>query len=227
MICIHKDLTYTLTKTNRKTLSIYVEPEGNVSVRAPHDITQKQLDAIIDLKSYWIYKSKAELQELNRARVTRQISNGEGFLYLGKSYRLTIKKDLTKPLMLTEKYFQLREDKTDKARELFLQFYRDNGKKHISERVELFQKKLGVNPKTIRVMDLKNRWASRGKSGLNFHWKLMLAPITVIDYIIVHELAHLKKQGHSPEFWELVRSVLPNYMEQKNWLRTNGANLDI
>ena len=76
-------------------------------------------------------------------------------------------------------------------------------------------------------MSLRNRWASRSKKGLNFHWKVMLAPISVIDYIIVHELSHLIKQDHGPAFLEIVESLMPNYHEKKGWLRINGANLDI
>ena len=113
------------------------------------------------------------------------------------------------------------------AREHFINFYREKGKEHIPTRVAYFKEKLGVEPKTIRVMDLKNRWASQSKKGVNFHWKIMLAPMTIIDYIIVHELSHIHVQEHSPKFWEHVESVMPNYEEKKNWLKINGANLDI
>jgi len=227
MICKHKDLTYTLAKSDRKTMSIYVEPQGNVVVRAPKDIQEKKLEAIMDLKSYWIYKSIAELQELNRTKVTRQITHGEGFLFMGKSYRLKIDKNLKTPLTLIQGYFMLHADKVENAREHFVNFYREKGKEHIPARVDYFKKKLGVEPKTIRVMDLKNRWASQSKNGVNFHWKVMLAPMSVIDYIVVHELAHLIKQDHSPAYWELVESVMPDFQERKNWLKINGANLDI
>jgi predicted metal-dependent hydrolase len=76
-------------------------------------------------------------------------------------------------------------------------------------------------------MELKNRWASRSEKGLNFHWKVVLAPVTVIDYIIVHELAHYLRPDHGLQFWDTVESVIPNYHEKKEWLRKNGANLDI
>ncbi len=208
-------------------MSIYIEPNGNVLVRAPKDIPQKKLDAIMDLKSYWIYKSVAELQELNRTKVTRQIAHGEGFLFLGKSYKLKIEKNLKTPLALTQKYFMLHEDKIQNAREYFVNFYREKGKEHIPPRVEYFKKKLGVEPQTIRIMDLKNRWASRSQKNLNFHWKVMLAPLTIIDYIIVHELAHIKKPDHSPDFCEIVGTIIPDYLERKNWLKNNGAWLDI
>lgn len=227
MICTCKDLNYTLLKSERKTMSIYVEPEGRVVVRAPKDVSKQQINAIIDLKRHWIYKSIAEFQELNKTKVTRQITNGEGFLFMGRSYRLKIEKNIDKSFTLTQGYFVIREDKIHKARELFINFYREQGKILFSKRVKYYKDKIGVNPAKIRVMDLKKRWASRSNKSLNFHWKVMLAPISVIDYIIVHELAHFMKENHGPEFWEIMESVMPSYEEKKRWLQTNGANLDI
>jgi len=227
MICTYKDITFTLARSGRKTMSIYVEPDGSVLVRAPKKVKEEQINAIVDLKRYWIYKSMAEFQELNKTKVTRQIISGEGFLFMGKSYRLKINGNNSPPLALDQGYFILDENKMDKARQCFIEFYREQGKEHISQRVEYFQKKLGIEPNGVRVMDLKTRWASRGNKRLNFHWKIMLAPMSVIDYVVVHELAHYIKEDHSPAFWEIVESVMPNYREKKEWLRLNGANLDI
>jgi len=227
MICTHNDLTYTLIRSGRKTISIYVEPDGNVLIRAPKKISEKQINAFVDLKRYWIYKSIAEFEELNKTKVNRQIINGEGYLFMGKSYRLKINGNNKDPLSLDHGYFILNEDKMDKARQCFIDFYREHGKDYISQRVKYFKKRLGVEPDDVRVMDLKTRWASRGKKNLNFNWKVMLAPMSIIDYVVVHELAHYLKEDHSPAFWEIVESIMLDYQEKKEWLRLNGANLDI
>lgn len=227
MICTYKDITYSLIQTNRKTISIYVEPDGSITVRAPKNVDLHKINSIVDLKRPWIYKGIAELKELNSAKANRDLVNGEGYLYMGRSYRLKIERNLKLPLSLTQGFFRLDEKQTHEAKKHFINFYKEKGRKHITERVDYFKKKVGVEPKSIRIMDLKKRWASRGKTRLNFHWKVMLAPISVIDYVIVHELAHLKKEDHSPQFWEIVESIIPNYAEKKNWLRLNGANLDI
>jgi len=218
---------YSLTQTNRKTLSIYVEPDGSVTVRAPKNVDLEKINSIVDLKRPWIYRGIAELEELNRTKVHRSLANGEGYLYMGRSYRLKIEKGLNQALSLNQGFFMLDEDQTHKAKEHFIDFYKEKGRKHITERVNYFKKRMGVEPKSVRIMELGKRWASRGKTGLNFHWKAMLAPISIIDYIIVHELAHLRKENHSSQFWEIVESVMPNYSERKNWLKLNGANLDI
>ena len=86
---------------------------------------------------------------------------------------------------------------------------------------------MGVIPKKISIRELKNRWASISNTSLNFHWKIMMAPLSIIDYITVHELAHYIEPNHGIKFWEVVESVMPNYYEKKNWLRMNGAFLDI
>lgn len=227
MICTHKDVTYSLTQTNRKTISIYVEPDGSVTVRAPKRIDINKINDIIDLKREWIFRGIAELAELNRTRVKRSLVNGEGYLYMGKSYRLKIDKGLKEPLSLTNGFLMFDERYLDEARQLFINFYRQKGKQHIAERVNYFKKKIGIEPPPIKIMELKNRWASRSRTGLNFHWKTMLAPAGIIDYVIVHELAHLKTSKHGPKFWEIVESIMPDYIERKNWLGLNGANLDI
>ena len=227
MMCAHEGLTFRLAKSERKTLSIYVERDGSLTVRAPKDISPAKLNEVLDEKRQWIRRSMAELEELNRTRVLRQFVNGEGFLYLGKSYRLRIEKGAETPLALSRGYFVLAEDHVADAKNRFVVFYKESGRRYVPARVEHFGKKLGVDHGRVRVMDLCNRWASRGKSGLNFHWKLMLAPKSIIDYVIVHELAHFIRADHGPRFWEYVEAVMPNYREKKSWLRANGANLDV
>ncbi len=221
------DFRYKLVRSERKTMSIYVERDGSILVRAPERIPRKQIDAIMNQKKFWVYKSISEFQELNGSRVRRQIADGEGFLFMGKSYRLMIGRNLDVPLSLQQGYFFLHEDEVDNARTHFINFYRKKGKEHIADRVKYFKTKFGLSPEAIRVMELRNRWASRTEKGLNFHWKVALAPMTVIDYIIVHELAHYKEPRHNHRFWELVESVMPDYEEKRNWLRMNGASLDI
>lgn len=107
-------------------------------------------------------------------------------------------------------------------------FYIQKGETILAERVEYFAPKVGVKPGAISVRELGYHWASCGKNAaLNFHSKTMLAPMTVIDYIVVHELCHLHHRNHTDAFWSEVDKVLPNYRERKNWLRSNGAALDL
>jgi predicted metal-dependent hydrolase len=160
--------------------------------------------------------------------VEREYVNGEGFLYLGRSYRLKFVTDQDAPLILKDGYFCLRVDQKKDGSAAFRAFYRAKGLTRIGDRVGYYQDKMGVVPKSVRVVDLKNRWASCSADGhLNFHWKCMMAPTTILDYIAVHELAHLRYPNHTAAFWNEVDKVLPDYRERKEWLRANGAGMDL
>jgi predicted metal-dependent hydrolase len=223
----YKDIEYTLKRSNRKTASIYIERDGLVSVLVPKQLKNKQIEALLESKRKWIYTNLAEWRDLNATRVQREYVNGEGFLYLGRTYRLKLVQEQPVPLMLKDGYFCLRTNglSPDTA---FKEFYRDKGMQRISDRVAYYQSKMGVQPKAVRIIELKNRWASCSPGGnLNFHWKCMMAPPTVLDYIVVHELAHLIHPNHTKAFWNEVDKVMPNHQDRKEWLRTNGATMSL
>lgn len=224
----YKDISYQLTKSDRKTASIYIERNGSISVLAPQQWTQLQIEEVLERKRPWIYRGLAEWEDLNATRVTREFVSGEGFLYLGRTYRLRIIEKQAKPLLLKDGYFYLRADSAETAFESFKEFYRSKGQPKLDERVAYYQDKLGVKAGAIRVMELKNRWASCSDDGsLNFHWKCLMAPLNIIDYIILHELVHLKHKNHTDAFWGLVDKVMHDYRERKEWLRQNGAGMDL
>ena len=230
MIKAFKDIEYTLVRSRRKTASIYIERDGKVSVLVPEKLTARQVDDILESKRKWIYQSLAEWQDLNANRIQRDYVNGEGFLYLGRTYRLKLVSDLPEPLMLKDGYFCLRATKgtAPDADAAFREFYRVKGATRIPPRVAYFQAKMGVKSKSIKIMELKHRWASCTTNGnLNFHWKCMMAPLTIIDYIVVHELAHLIHSNHSAKFWNEVDKVMPDFQDRKNWLRDHGAGMDL
>lgn len=230
MIHKYKDIEYDLHKSNRKTASVYVERNGQVSVLVPDYLNNQQIENLLESKRKWIYKNLAEWQDLNATRVKREYVNGEGFLYLGRSYRLRLVDEQDQPLLLKDGFFCLRTDKKRAidANEVFKEFYRQKGLQRIPPRVEYYQRQMGVQPKKIRVIELKNRWASCSPGGnLNFHWKCMMAPLTGLDYIVVHELAHLIHPNHSELFWNEIDKILPDYHERKEWLRKNGAGMNV
>ncbi len=230
MMRTYKDIEYSLVRSRRKTASIYIERDGQVSILVPDKLTDRQVEALVESKRKWIYKSLAEWQDLNARRVHRDYVNGEGFLYLGRSYRLKLVSDLAEPLMLKDGYFCLRTSNGSlpDADAAFKAFYRAKGVVRIPPRVAFYQAKMDVEPKAVRVIELKHRWASCSPGGnLNFHWKCMMAPLTILDYIVVHELAHLVYPNHTKAFWNEVDKVMPVFQERKEWLRVNGAGMDL
>ena len=229
----NKDITYEIVRSPRATADIVIERDGRVLVRAPESIPDERIDDIVEAKRYWIYKNLAEWRDLNATRVLREYRNGECFLYLGRSYRLSLISDQSESLLLKNGRFHLRRDLVDQgeiaaARTAFRDYYIARGQERISQRVAYYAPKVGVCPQAIDVRELGYRWASCSPSGnLAFHWKCMMAPQTIIDYIVVHELCHFHHLDHSEAFWNEVDKVLPSFAERRAWLNKNGAGFDI
>ncbi len=215
-------------KSKRKTLSIYIERDGSVSARVPEKITDSEIQELLKAKEYQIFKHLAEWEQLNGNAVEREYVSGQSFLYLGRNYRLKFDEVEAGELNFRKNTFFLNPTDKDKAKELFVKFYKEKLNQKLPEIIKPYQEQLGVQPKQIKVMELQNRWASCTPSGnLNFHWKCAMATIDVLHYIVVHELAHLIHNNHSKEFWNEVDKILPNYDEQVQWLKINGAGMDL
>jgi predicted metal-dependent hydrolase len=116
----------------------------------------------------------------------------------------------------------------ENIRQAFISWYREHADKKVKERVEKYKNMIGVNPNRVRVKKQKKRWGSCSSRGnLNFNWKLIMAPMEIIDYLVVHEMAHLIYPNHSRDYWELVETIIPDYKERQEWLRINGNRLTI
>jgi len=112
--------------------------------------------------------------------------------------------------------------------DLFKHFYRIKGLKRIIQRIDHFTSKLDVDYQIIRITELQNRWAScTPKGDLNFHWKCLMGPLSVLDYIVVHELVHRLHRNHNADFWNTVDKVMPDYQQHVSWLRHNGAGMTL
>lgn len=228
------DIQYELLPgSNRKTTDIVIERDGLVTVRPPLGVSPEEVDDTVLSKRMWIYRNLAEWRDLNATRVNREWVNGESFPYLGSYYRLQLEREQDKPLKLKDGRFHLlrsivEQGGSDAARETFRAFYQEKGLSRLQKRVAYFAPKVGVSAGNLQVKDLGYRWASCLKNGdLNFHWKCLMAPLTIIDYIVVHELCHLHHRDHSDAFWNEIDKVLPDYRDRKEWLRVHGAELDL
>jgi len=228
-----QDIEFTLIRSDRKTADIVIERSGDVIVRAPNEIDDGRLRQAVADRALWVYRSLAEWESLNATRRKRPIAQGQGFAYLGRSYRLKFVDNAKAPLILKNGRWELcdrfaRDAGEAGVRKAFRDFYIEKGRKIFGERVAHFTPKVGVSASEIEVKELGYHWASCGAGGaLNFHWKTLMAPQTAIDYIVVHELCHLRHRDHSDAFWNEVDKVLPNFRQSKEWLRANGASLDL
>jgi len=223
-----EDIEFTYKTSNRRTASLFVERDGSVHLIVPDHLPVSRIEDIIRSKRTWIYKSLAEWEDLNASRIDREFTSGEGFLYLGRTYRLKVADNILENFTFRDNQFLIRKGKLKECEELFREFYKRKGQQKIPERVELYAAKMGLKPKSIKVQELGNRWASCSPDGnLNFHWRCMMAPLSVLDYIVVHELAHLRHMNHSDAFWNEVDKVVPDYREKAEWLKFNGASMSL
>jgi len=223
---------YTLKRSKRKSIGISIERDGAIIVRAPLQTEFDEIEKFVSDKRIWIHQKLAQRKVLNREGPKREFVNGQGFLYLGKSYRLKViadgKTKSGKTLRLWQGYFELKESEKSNAREHFILWYKRQIKKQLKIRLLRYDKRIGVEANDFRISDLGHRWASCGRNGvISFNWRSVMAPIWVFDYILVHEMVHLIERRHSKRFWGLVSRVIPDYEEHALWLNENGADLDL
>ncbi len=218
-----------IEKTDRrKTVSIFIERNGSVRVLAPVTETAEKIEAAVKAKEYQIFTKLAKWKELNQGKVNREYVNGQSFLYLGRNYRLTLTDNQEVPLKISGRFFHLDRKHLSKADKVFKEFYKTKTLQKIKERMKLIEDKFQSKPTSIKVLELQNRWASwTPNNGLNFHWKCIMAPVSVLDYIITHEMVHLKFPNHSAEFWNELDKKMPNYREHENWLKQNGVKMSL
>jgi predicted metal-dependent hydrolase len=220
-------IDYDVIRSNRTSLGITVERDGNIVVNSPLELDDLDIEKQVWKKRLWIWEKLAIKKMDQDKQVKKQFISGESFYYLGAHYRLEIVEgDVT--LKLKNGWFQLGNKQQKKAKEYFKTWYSDHLKNKIRSRLQLFEQRLSMNVPDFRVMELGYRWGSCSKEGnLNFNWKIAMAPVGVIDYIIAHELAHLKEHTHNERFWKEVRRLMPDYTKHKEWLKCNGASLDL
>ena len=215
-------------RNKRKTASIYIERDGSLSVLVPEKTTDQEVDVILKANGYKIYKYQAKRTLLNEKAIKREPVNGQSYLYLGRNYYLQYSGAVDK-IEFRGRYFYAPNESSEKLKNLFKEFYRNRGKKYLQPRVNKYAEMMGLIVEKLSVLELKNRWASCSvkKRKVNFNWKTMMAPVSVINYLIVHELTHFIHKRHNNDFWNTVDKILPEYQKQVIWLKHYGASLDI
>lgn len=211
----------------RKTLQVTVDRGGELVLAAPTGVDATKLRDFVRSKRYWIYKKLAEKEQLQRPIPRKEYVDGEGFLYLGRSYRLKLVDDQKEPLKMANGRFLLRRDLADQGRKHFIRWYSRRGRDWLTAKVNEYCLRMEVDPAGVKVQDLGYRWGSCGKGNwLYFNWKTMLLPRTIAEYIVVHELVHLRHPHHTARFWLQLECFLPDYETRKLWLARNGMHVE-
>ncbi|MCL2456627.1 MAG: M48 family metallopeptidase [Defluviitaleaceae bacterium] len=218
-------VSYTLVRSRRKTVAIYVR-DGEVEVRAPLRVPKSEIERFVSEKESWILKIRAK--QLARAEKKKffAVDYGSRIFFRGKQYEITQNEEYFG--FDGKNFFVPPNFSPQEIKFACIQAYKTLAKAHISERAAFFSAQMGVTPSAVKISGAKKRWGSCSsrigkksvaRNNLNFSWRLMMADDRVIDYVTVHELAHLKEMNHSARFWAIVENVLPDFRERNVLLR--------
>jgi predicted metal-dependent hydrolase len=227
------DLGYTLLRSRkrRKTISLQLGKDGRIVIRAPFFTPRQEIDAFFRAKEPWLRNRLQEREKVQAEHVPRSFTEGDTFFFLGEGYPLRIEpteSGFKGRLLFDSQCFMLQQEDIRQGREIFIAWYLQQAERHLGERLNGFSRQLGLVPRAFRITAAQSFWGSCSAADrLAFNWRLIMAPRPVIDYVIVHELQHLVEKNHSAAFWKRVALVLPNYGEQKRWLRKNGPRLNL
>ncbi|MGC8690929.1 MAG: M48 family metallopeptidase [Caldisericaceae bacterium] len=212
--------------SKRKTIAIEVTDRATLIVKAPYFVSKVAVNKVIEKHKSWINKRIAIAKTIEKPS-SKGFVSGESFLYLGRTYRLFIVYAQEEPFKF-DNAFYLREDMQPFAKDIFINWYRNEARKFISERVNYYSNLAGIKYNKVKITSAMKRWGSCSRErNLSFTYRLVMAPIFVIDYVIVHELCHIIEHNHSKTFWEHVKVILPGYKNARAWLNEKGQMLVI
>jgi len=217
------DIQYKIIRSDRKSLALVIDSEARLTVRAPFNAMESEVTNFIRQKKHWIIEKQKKISALSNKYTPVVIKNGESILFQGNNY--TIKMSNAARIKISgENIIIPRGSKKEKV----VSWLKKEAKKLIRERLDFYAGLMGVRYSALRISSARMRWGScSGRDSLNFTWRLIMCPIQVIDYVIVHELSHITHKNHSPVFWTRVKKVIPDFKEQKNWLKSNRKIMDI
>lgn len=214
--------------TERTTLEIVVERDATLVLKAPRSATLERAEEFVASKRSWIYRKLAEKDALVGPPIVKQFVDGEGFAYLGRSHRLLIGNSVDTVRLDRGRFLAPPAVRTDGSL-LMRTWYTQAGGHWLRRRINPWASRLGMDVPVIDVRDLGYRWGSArptiGEQRINIHWAVLQLPPSLIDYVLVHELAHLREANHTPEFWSIVSRLMPGYESQKGNLASIGRGV--
>ena len=220
---VHKFL---LVRSARLTLVMVMNGDGDLVVRSPRHISIERIRNFVTANGDWIDRKRKRMLARPQPKLKLFIDEEE-FLFLGQSHYLRLTDESCR-ISISNGNLILPQQCLGQAAEKLTQWYKSQARQHIEERCTHFAVVLGVAFKGIHITSPRQRWGSCGSRGtLNFNWRLVMAPPEVIDYVVIHEMTHLKYFNHSPEFWVKVKALSPDFKRHQAWLKANKHRLAI
>jgi predicted metal-dependent hydrolase len=232
-------IDYRLIYSSRqKTMELAIGLDSGFTVKAPESMSKEEVAANLEQKNKWIVTNLDKMNEVIKNETRKEFVSGEKFLYKGIHYRLKVVKineEIAPFLNFIHSKFIAHVpasvpefDYPRIIQPLFIDFYHEKAEKLIKKRAQKYLVYFEEKPSLLKVQSLKNKWGSCSKTNqLRFNWRVVMAKMSIIDYVIVHELCHTRHKDHSKDFWNEVQKILPDYEERKEWLRINGDLLKV
>ena len=213
-----------IIRTDRKkTVSIYLD-DSVVRLRVPRTLSEKRIREIIGKRTPWILTKLKAAAEMPIVRAKEFVS-GESFPYLERNYRLKVLVGDKPSVDLKYGYLRATVCKTDRTpqetvRAMLINWYKEQARIRLNEKTQRFAGIIGVEPRSVTVKDYKSKWGSCSiRSDICYNWRIVQAPHSIVDYVVVHELCHILEHNHSSRFWKHVERYVPDYKDLRNWLK--------
>lgn len=228
-------ILYSIVRSARrhKTVEITVDRPGEVVVAAPARSSREELEAIVLRRAPWILRHDGAK---GLPAGERTFASGSSLPYLGREVRMVLYQSPADRIELRFVHWQFEVNVPPAVAAgdheaiglAFRRWYRLRAERAVLRRVNRFAPRLGVRPAAVLVRDQRQRWGSCGPDGtLRFNWRIVMAPPALIDYVVVHELAHLRSRSHGARYWALVAQVVPDHRIRRERLRLLGPSLDL
>jgi predicted metal-dependent hydrolase len=221
------DITYTINRSRKrkKTISLQIRDEAQVIISAPYFTNDKEINRFVEEKQTWINKTILKRKEDSLKNIAKEYNSGENFFYLGQPYPLEV---FFEPfenvgvVFWNNSFYLNAQENKDLKKHYFVSWYKKKAHDFIHQRVDYFSRMLKLQPEKIKITSAESLWGScSGDNNLAFSFRLIMGPPVVIDYVIVHELTHIKEKNHSPKFWQRIEAFMPEYRKHRRWLKDN------
>lgn len=232
------DVPFVLARSSgRRTLTISVNEHAQVHVASPFGMREKDIYAFLDEKARWIIAKVEEAQRHKDILSRKEFAHGHEFLFLGKKYKVNVVQADIKRSRITFDALQgwsvfvpesvSPEERQAHVRNKMLQWYRAQAKEILGGRIFHYSRVMGVEPKRIAVRTQKRLWGccDYNTQTIHLNWQIILSPLRVIDYVVVHELCHLTVPSHSKRFWKKVEKFMPDFQGYRRWLQMNHLDM--
>jgi len=217
------DLTVYLRRSDRRsTFGLTVDRDGTIKLALPSEASVDEAREFVERKLFWVY-SKLEEQSVYANASAREYVAGEGFHYLGSHLRLDFRGQVESAHVESDRLI-VPERLRDDAEEVVADWYKEKAHEWLPERIRHYATRVGANPDGLTVRDLGYNWGSCGSGNwVYIHWKTMMLPPRIADYVVAHEIVHLVEPCHNEAFWNRLHRCMPDYGERKHWLDEHGA----